>query len=164
MQGLLGEPWQMATTTESRTLKFYWKGKGKPGLTKERGVYNLYVQVAGGDGNVGQAIDVSPNEMEVDERPSCIRGLSADESVRPRELGVPSDGGEEVIAPRVPPVPAKPTQAEQDEHYATGHAAYRSWCEHCVKGRGRASPHAVVSEGELPKVGVDYALGQKDPK
>ena len=36
-------------------------------LTKERGVYNLYVQVASGDGNVGQAVDVSPNEMEVDE-------------------------------------------------------------------------------------------------
>ena len=53
---------------------------------------------------------------------------------------MPSDGGEEVIAPRVPPALAKPTQAEQDEHYATGHAAYRSWCEHCVKGRGRASP------------------------
>ena len=65
------------------------------------------------------------------------RGPSAGEPVRPRELSVPSDGGEEVIAPRVPPVPAKPTQAEQDEHYATGHAAYRSWCEHCVKGRGR---------------------------
>ena len=72
-------------------------------------------------------------------------------------MGVPSDGGEEAVAPREPPVPAKPTQAEQDEHYATGHAAYRSWCEHCVKGRGRASPHAVVSEGELPEVGVDYA-------
>ena len=67
-----------------------------------------------------------------------------------------SDGGEEVIAPRVPPVPAKPTQAEQDEHYAAGHAAYRSWSEHCVKGRGRASPHAVVSEGELLEVGVGY--------
>ena len=35
-------------------------------------------------------------------------------------MGVPSDGGEEVIAPRVQPVPAKPTQAEQDEHHATG--------------------------------------------
>ena len=90
-------------------------------------------------------------------RPSCIGGPSAGESVRPRELSVPSDGGQEVIAPRVAPVPAKPTQAEQDEHYATGHAAYRSWCEHCVKGRGRASPHAVVSEGELSEVGVDCA-------
>ena len=36
-------------------------------LTKERGVYNLYVQVARGDGNIGQSVDVSPNEMEVDE-------------------------------------------------------------------------------------------------
>ena len=58
---------------------------------------------------------------------------------------------------RVPPVLAKPTQAEQDEHYDTGHAAYRSWCEHCVKGRGRASQHTIVFEGELPEVGVDYA-------
>ena len=69
------------------------------------------------------------NQANVHRRPS------AGEPVRPREMGVPSDGGEEVVAPRVPPVPAKPTQAEQDEHCATGHAACRSWCEHCVKGR-----------------------------
>ena len=109
-------------------------------------------QVAGGDSNIGRAVDGSPNEMEVDESGHrASGGPSAGESVRPREMGVPSDGGEEVIAPRVPPVPAKPTQAEQDEHCATGHAAYRSWCEHCVKGRGRASPHAVVSEGEFAR-------------
>ena len=46
---------------------------------------------------------------------SCIGGPSAGEPVRPREMGVPSDGGEEAVAPRVPPVLAKPTQAEQDE-------------------------------------------------
>ena len=43
-------------------------------LTKERGVYNLYVQVGGGDGNVGQAVDVNPNEMEVDEQAIVHRG------------------------------------------------------------------------------------------
>ena len=60
--------------------------------------------------------------------------------------------------------PAKPTQAEQDEHCATGHAAYRFNGGNIVsKGRGRASPHAVVSEGELPEVGVDYAyLGPEE--
>ena len=46
------------------------------------------------------------------------RGAFAGEPARPRELSVPSDGGEGVIAPRVPPVPAKPTQAEQGEHHA----------------------------------------------
>ena len=30
------------------------------------------------------------------------RGPSAGEPVRPREMGVPSDGGEEAVAPRVP--------------------------------------------------------------
>ena len=58
-------------------------------------------------------------------------------------MGVPSDGG------------AKPTQAEQDEHCATGHAAYRTRCEHCVRGRGRVSPHVSVPEGELPEVAKD---------
>ena len=32
--------------------------RGMEPLTKERGAYNLYVQVAGGDGNIGQAVNV----------------------------------------------------------------------------------------------------------
>ena len=48
---------------------------------------------------------------------------------------MPSGGGEEAVAPRVPPVPAKPTQTEQDEHYATFRAAPRSWC--CLSGTRR---------------------------
>ena len=43
---------------------------------------------------------------------------------------MPSDGGDEAVAPRVPPVPVKPTQAEQDEHYTTGHAAYQNLPTH----------------------------------
>ena len=35
-------------------------------------------------------------------------------------MGVLSDGGEEAVASRVPPVHAKPTQTEQDEHHGTG--------------------------------------------
>ena len=37
-------------------------------LTMERGVYNLNVQVAGGDGSVERAVDVSRRRI----RPSCI--------------------------------------------------------------------------------------------
>ena len=50
-----------------------------------------------------------------------------------RDMSAPSDGGEEAVAPRVPPVPAKPTQAEQDEHCATGALCQRSWT--CVTKR-----------------------------
>ena len=44
-------------------------------LTKERGVYNLHVQVAGGEGDVERAVNVVPNEMEVEvERGSRVSG------------------------------------------------------------------------------------------
>ena len=47
-------------------------------LMEERGVYNLYVQVAGGDDNgnssVGRAVGVSLNEIEVDEKSSRTSG------------------------------------------------------------------------------------------
>ena len=44
-------------------------------LTKERGVYNLYFQVAGGEGNVQRAVDISPNDSEVAvERGSRVSG------------------------------------------------------------------------------------------
>ena len=36
VQGLLGEPWQMATATESRTFKFSWKGKRCEGRARQR--------------------------------------------------------------------------------------------------------------------------------
>ena len=38
------------------------------------GISHLYVQVAGGDGNIGQAVDVSPNEVEVDESSHRVSG------------------------------------------------------------------------------------------
>ena len=56
-----------AMRTSFQTVCEQHSWNGAIDLTKERGVYSLYVQVAGGDGNVGQAVDVSPNEMEVDE-------------------------------------------------------------------------------------------------
>ena len=60
---------------------------------------------------LGKQLMSSPNEMEVDESGHRESGgFRQVESVRQRELSVPSDGGEEAIAPRVPPVPAKPTQ------------------------------------------------------
>ena len=54
-------------------------------------------------------------------------------------------------------MPAKPSLAERAEHYASGQAAFRAWCAHCVKSRGRTAPHFSAPEGELSEVGVDYA-------
>ena len=55
----------MRTCFQRVCEQYSWNGAVD--LTKERGVYNLCVQVAGGGGSVERAVDVSPNEMEVDD-------------------------------------------------------------------------------------------------
>ena len=57
--------WQRCACA-SREFVSNTRGDGAIDLPKERGVYNPYVQVAGGGGNVERAADVSPNEMEVE--------------------------------------------------------------------------------------------------
>ena len=34
--------------------------------------------------------------------------------------------------------PKLPSETEVREHHCSGHMPYRSWCHHCVRGRGRA--------------------------
>ena len=52
---------------------------------------------------------------------------------------------------------SKPSKEEVEEHMLT-HMPYRSWCEHCVKGKAKGKPHARANreEGETPVVSIDY--------
>ena len=121
-------------------------------LTMERGVNNLYVQVPGSKATWYERSVSVPMKWRLKSREVavCREGLH---------------GGDEAVAPRVPPVLAKPTQAEQDEHYATDHAAYRSWCEHCVECRGCVSPHVSVPEEScLNLESILPTWDRKDPK
>ena len=54
------------------------------------------------------------------------------------EEGRPDDGRGE--GPRVLKAPRAPTQKEIDAHMAT-HLPHAAWCDICMKGRGRNSPH-----------------------
>ena len=61
--------------------------------------------------------------------------------------------------------PKMPTRTEIEEHNLT-HLPFRSWCRHCVRGRGKELPHKRVGEqGEMPELHVDMCfLGEeKDP-
>ena len=52
-------------------------------------------------------------------------------------------GDEETDEGRAPvamPVPDGPSNHEREEHELT-HVPFRSWCEHCVKGRARSRAH-----------------------
>ena len=52
------------------------------------------------------------------------------------------EGAQEVdrVVGKVRKDPGQPTREEVARHCAT-HLPYRSWCKHCVKGRGTAHPH-----------------------
>ena len=56
------------------------------------------------------------------------------------------------------PSPYMPTQSERDDHDLT-HAVYRSWCKHCVEGRGVEQGHRLGddhSERGVAIVGFVY--------
>ena len=58
-----------------------------------------------------------------------------------------------------PPIPATPSLEEVRKHRLT-HRPFRSWCPHCVRGKGRADQHRRSSQKEewqgVPKLASDY--------
>ena len=83
------------------------------------------------------------------------------------ELHGELSGGEE-IEKIAQSSPLKPSAQEVDERNVT-HLPYRSWCNHCVRGRGRALAHHRVREDAddkargRPRVSMDYFyLGRRE--
>ena len=64
--------------------------------------------------------------------------------------------------------PEQPSRRDVDEHEASNHAVYRSWCAACVAGRASGQPHLAAPEEEenaVPTILSDYGfLGQDDGK
>ena len=75
------------------------------------------------------------------------------------EIGDPSeDEGRRV--PRKVAEPRMPTQVEIEEHNIT-HLPYRSWCIHCVRGRGEQAGHLRQEErpeNAILEVHMDYCF------
>ena len=68
----------------------------------------------------------------------------------------------------VPKPPTAPSHHELDEHEATGHVQYRSWCAHCVRARATVNPHYKAppkDENAVPSILFDYLfMGEDDGK
>ena len=80
------------------------------------------------------------------------------------------DEDEEGQQPKVIRSPKAPTKSEREEHEAT-HLSFRSWCTHCLRGRGRNKPHqrhAVEADKDaqkVPKISMDYFfMSQEEEK
>ena len=77
------------------------------------------------------------------------------------------DAEQGAVALRPLPTPVEPSSEEIEAHMLT-HLPYRSWCPHCVRGKGKSMAHRRM-EAELshsvPHVSMDYSfLGQEDEK
>ena len=57
--------------------------------------------------------------------------------------------------------PGEPTEQEREAHRDDGHIPYRSWCDHCVEGRGCGEPHKSTDPGAVPVVSFDYLFVTK---
>ena len=62
---------------------------------------------------------------------------------------------EEMRKPKPAARPYTPTRAEVYEHEVT-HLPFRSWCKHCVHGRGVSSPHVRPDKKE--KIGITISM------
>ena len=53
--------------------------------------------------------------------------------------------------------PRQPSQQEKEEHEMT-HLPFRSWCRHCIMGRGREEDcrKSMEEERQVPEVHLDY--------
>ncbi len=80
------------------------------------------------------------------------------------QSGVIGDAGsqgeieEEGMDPIVKKMEARPNQEEVNQHMLT-HIPYRSWCDHCVRGRAVNDHHKRSSDQEasIPVISIDYA-------
>ena len=54
-----------------------------------------------------------------------------------------------------------PSEAEVEQHELT-HLPFRSWCRHCVRAKGKESPHHEASPGGVSKFAVDYMFMGED--
>ena len=64
-------------------------------------------------------------------------------------------------------IPDTPSREQVLLHRLT-HRPFRSWCPHCVRGKGRADPHRRSrqkdEESDIPKLASDYFfIGQRRP-
>ena len=106
---------------------------------------------------VEEGIDQHPDKGLISG--SSNDGLSHEKATEEGEDAGRGEEGEEGRVPRTIPVPVSVTKAERQEHELT-HTPYRSWCEHCVRCRGRNSQHRKKEKDEqksnVPRVAFDY--------
>ena len=82
------------------------------------------------------------------------------DTVRPKRLRnseEKQDYGQESV--RTPKVEEKPSEEEVEHHNVT-HIPYRSWCRHCIRGKGKTRDHKRLKNRKrgIPTISLDYGF------
>ena len=115
--------------------------------------------------SVSSGVPVSPKDEEVGmtgfgDEVNCRKS----DDLMSHKLEIDDIEEHGVLQPNLLPAPYIPTRQEKLEHEVT-HVPYRSWCDHCVRGKGRSTQHRYesVREDGVPVIGMDYCfLSKKD--
>ena len=104
-------------------------------------------------------------------RSPAICGCWPEFSTASRQAVSPDSAEEELVAVKCSVcvclcvAPAQPSQDERDAHEAN-HLPYRSWCRHCVRGKGKSDAHKQLDaekQHSVPTVSMDYCfMGHDD--
>ena len=71
---------------------------------------------------------------------------------------MPLEESEEAAKVRLLPSPTPPSRQEMLEHNIS-HMPFRSWCPHCVAGKGKAASHFKQERQDgMPEIHVDYCF------
>ena len=70
-------------------------------------------------------------------------------------------GAAEAQPARLGNVLALPSESEVEQHELT-HLPFRNWCRHCVRAKGKESPHHEASLGSVSKFATDYMFTGED--
>ncbi len=141
-------------------------------LQKSRGVYWLPCTTASEQGGAAVPLCAVRREAEAKEAPLAVedgavrgiaQGSAAPAAAQPSRPGssddhLKLDESEETRKPNVKRLPPQVAQEEVDRHNVT-HLPFRSWCQHCVRGKATDDHHkrlAPTSVAGDAKWGMDY--------
>jgi hypothetical protein len=84
--------------------------------------------------------------------------VNIEEEVKSKDADSEEEIETEGTVPRVKASVDMPSKEDVDSHMVT-HIPYRSWCDHCVRGRAVNDHHqkGKSEESSVPVISIDYA-------
>ena len=102
---------------------------------------HVNIMMTGEDVGADEEVEDAEDDLFAKESQEDAEAVRAEETLDETVDEHPEDVEEAADAARVLPDPGEPTPCQVEEHRASGHVPFRSWCRHCVEGRATGEQH-----------------------